>query len=94
MAVSGMYICFVVRAGVTGANAKRPPRRSSSSDANTLGESKRGQQNQSIVPSVATSAARLKIPDQSVVCDGRIAHAALAPLVGVAHPDSACAASP
>jgi hypothetical protein len=57
IAVSGMYICLVVRAGVTGANAKRPPRRSSSRDANTLGESNRGQQNQSIVPSAATSAA-------------------------------------
>jgi hypothetical protein len=62
MAVSGMYICFVMCAGVTGAKAQRPPRRSSSRDANTLGESNRGQQNQSIVPSVATSAAVWRSP--------------------------------
>ena len=62
MAVSGMYICFVVVAGVTGASAKRPPFRSSSRDANTLGESKRGQQNQSMVPSVATRAAVWRSP--------------------------------
>ena len=62
MAVSGRYICFVARVGVTAVDAKRPPRRSSSSDANTLGESKRGQQNQSIVPSVATSAAVCRSP--------------------------------
>ena len=36
---------------------KRPPFSWSSSDAKMLGESNRGQQNQSIVPSVATSAA-------------------------------------
>jgi hypothetical protein len=44
MAVSGMYICFVVRAGVTRAKAQQPPRRSSSRDANTLGESNQGSQ--------------------------------------------------
>ena len=62
IAVSGMYICFVERTGATGANAKRPPRRSSSSDAKTLGESNRGQQNQSIVPSVATRATLCRSP--------------------------------
>jgi hypothetical protein len=36
---------------------KRPPFSSSRREANTLGESKRGQQNQSTVPSVVTSAA-------------------------------------
>jgi hypothetical protein len=40
----GRYICFVVRGGVTGAKAQQPPRRSSSRDANTLGESNQGAQ--------------------------------------------------
>jgi hypothetical protein len=42
MAVSGMYICFVALAGVTGAKAQQRPRRSSGRDANTLGESNQG----------------------------------------------------
>ena len=41
---------------------KRPPPLASSSDAKTLGESKRGAQNQSMVPSVATSAAVCRSP--------------------------------
>ena len=39
-----------------------PPWSASSKDAHTLGESKRGQQNQSTVPSVVTSAAVCRSP--------------------------------
>lgn len=57
MAVSGKYNCLVVYASSAGAREKDPPFRLSSRAPKTLGESKRGQQNQSMVPSVATRAA-------------------------------------
>src|SRR5215469_7207358 len=41
---------------------KYPPLSASSREANTLGESNRGQQNQSMVPSAATSAAVCRSP--------------------------------
>ena len=61
-AVSGKYSCFVTASGSSAAIRKCPPRSGSSSDANTLGESNRGTQNQSIVPSVETSAAVCRSP--------------------------------
>ena len=61
-AVSGWYICFVVYAPLAGATRKCPPRSSSSKAPNTLGESKRGQQNQSIDPSVLINAAVCRSP--------------------------------
>lgn len=62
IAVSGKYNCFVVYVVFSGATRKCPPFSRSSSDPNTLGESKRGQQNQSIVPSVVTRAAVWRSP--------------------------------
>ena len=62
IAVSGMYICLTVRTSEEGARENRPPPRSSSSEAKTLGESNRGQQNQSMVPSMATRAALWRSP--------------------------------
>src|SRR4051794_37784371 len=61
-AVSGRYICLEVYAVFAGRIRKWPPRSSSSSAPNTLGESKRGQQNQSIDPSVVTRAAVCRSP--------------------------------
>src|SRR5690348_10827307 len=61
-AVSGRYICFEVNEGSAGRIRKWPPRSSSSRAPKTLGESKRGQQNQSIEPSVVTSAAVCRSP--------------------------------
>ncbi len=62
MAVSGKYICLVTVSAPVAVSEKCPPFSSSSSDPNTLGESKRGQQNQSMVPSVLTSAAVCRSP--------------------------------
>ena len=62
IAVSGKYSCFVTKSDPSGAMRNRPPRSASSNDANTLGASNRGTQNQSIVPSVATSAAVWRSP--------------------------------
>ena len=62
MAVLGRYICLVTCLLPTGARVNRPPLRLSSKDANTLGESKRGKQIQSTVPSVDTSAAVCRSP--------------------------------
>ena len=61
-AVSGRYICLLTQSVSTGCSVKRPPFSWSSRDAKTLGESKRGQQNQSTVPSVVTSAAVWRSP--------------------------------
>ena len=62
IAVSGKYSCLTTASSPSAAIRKRPPLSWSSSDANTLGASKRGQQNQSIVPSVLTNAAVCKSP--------------------------------
>ena len=62
IAVSGWYICWDVYGSPVGRTRKWPPRSSSSRAPNTLGESKRGQQNQSIDPSVVTSAAVCRSP--------------------------------
>src|SRR3954452_13061294 len=61
-AVSGRYICLAVYAASAGRIRKCPPRSSSSSAPNTLGESKRGQQNQSTEPSVVIRAAVCRSP--------------------------------
>jgi hypothetical protein len=58
--VSGRYCCLVRTASHR--TAKLPPRSASSRDANTAGESNRGRQRQSIVPSVGTSATVCKSP--------------------------------
>ena len=58
--VSGMYSCLVRTASAR--TAKQPPRSASSRDANTAGESNRGRQHQSIVPSMATSATVCRSP--------------------------------
>ena len=55
--VSGRYCWRVSSAPPAGAILKRPPTFRSRMAANTLGESKRGKQHQSIEPSVPTSAA-------------------------------------
>ncbi len=60
--VSGQYSCLQTRSGTTGATAKRPPFRSSSSAPNTLGESKSGRHSQSIEPRTLTSAAVRMLP--------------------------------
>jgi hypothetical protein len=52
--VPGLYGCLVRIA--SDRTAKQPPRPESRTDANTAGESNRGRQHQSIVPSVATGA--------------------------------------
>jgi hypothetical protein len=57
---SGMYSCLVLTA--SDRTAKLPPRSASSRDANTAGESNRGMQHQSIVPSVATIATVCRSP--------------------------------
>ena len=62
IALPGRYSCRVTYPSVAGAMRKKPPRSRSSSEANTLGESNRGQQYQSTVPSVATSAAVCRSP--------------------------------
>jgi hypothetical protein len=62
IAVSGKYNCLDTYLSVAGAIRAYPPLSASSSDANTLGESNRGQQNQSTVPSVVTSAAVCRSP--------------------------------
>lgn len=62
IAVSGRYNCFVVYVSSVGLTVKCPPFSQSRRDPNTLGESKRGQQNQSMVPSVVTSAAVWRSP--------------------------------
>src|SRR3954469_10745820 len=61
-AVSGRYICLAVYVSSAGRIRKCPPRSSSSSAPNTLGESKRGQQNQSTEPSVVIRAAVCRSP--------------------------------
>ncbi len=55
-AVSGKYSCFPAPVNPAGRMRQNPPRSRSSNDANIDGESNRGQQNQSTVPSVDTSA--------------------------------------
>ena len=52
----GKYICVVVQSSSLGAIRKYPPFRASRSEAKMLGESKRGAQKKSIVPSFVTSA--------------------------------------
>src|SRR4051812_5116282 len=61
-AESGKYICDVVYSVPAGRMRKCPPRSSSSNAPNTLGESNRGQQNQSTEPSVVTRAAVCRSP--------------------------------
>src|SRR3954471_17855131 len=61
-AVSGKYICFEVYSTPAGRMRKRPPLSSSSKAPNTLGESNRGQQNQSTEPSVVIRAAVCRSP--------------------------------
>ena len=61
-ALPGKYSCLETYPGSAGASRNLPPRSGSSSEANTLGESKRGLQNQSISPSVVTSAAVCRSP--------------------------------
>jgi hypothetical protein len=58
--VPGLYSCLVRTASAR--TAKQPPRPESRTDANTAGESNRGRQHQSIVPSVATSATVCRSP--------------------------------
>ena len=60
--VSGRYSCLQVASGSFGPMRKRPPRRSSRMRRRRSGESKRGQQYQSIVPSVATRATVCRSP--------------------------------
>jgi hypothetical protein len=55
----------------SGAMRKRPPRSASRIAANTLGASKRGQQYQSIVPSVRTSATVCRSPINPCSATGR-----------------------
>jgi len=62
IAVSGRYICLVSKASEDGRIRKCPPRPWSSNDPKILGESKRGEQNQLIDPSVATRAAVCRSP--------------------------------
>jgi hypothetical protein len=59
---SGKYNCLTTQWGCAAAIWNDPPRCRSRILANTLGESKRGQQNQSILPSTHTSAAVCKSP--------------------------------
>ena len=60
--VPGQYNCLRTTPSPTGAMLKCPPFSSSSSAANTLGESKRGKHSQSIEPSSPTSAAVRMLP--------------------------------
>ena len=60
--VSGKYSCLCLPIAVDRPQAKCPPRSASSIEANTLGESNRGEQYQSIVPSVPTSATVCRSP--------------------------------
>jgi len=62
MAVSGKYSCRTTHSSLSAAIRNRPPRSASSSEANTLGASKRGQQNQLAVPSVERRAAVCRSP--------------------------------
>lgn len=62
MAVSGRYSCLVWKAPCDGRILKWPPFSWSSSAPNRLGESNLGVQNQSIDPSVLTSAAVCRSP--------------------------------
>ncbi len=55
-AVSGKYSCLLVNTSTVGRIRKCPPFSWSSNAPKTLGESKRGAQNQSTEPSVLTSA--------------------------------------
>ena len=61
-AVSGRYSCLVAKASCVGRMRKWPPCWRSRIAPNTLGESKRGVQNQSIEPCVLTSAAVCRSP--------------------------------
>ena len=62
MALSGRYICLVTVDGSFASTRNAPPLSASSSAANTLAESKRGQQKKSMAPSVETSAADCMSP--------------------------------
>src|SRR3954464_16081757 len=62
IAVSGRYICCVVYDVPIGLMLQWPPRSGSSRAPNTDGESNLGEQNQSIEPSVVTSAAVRRSP--------------------------------
>src|SRR3954471_8103903 len=62
IAVSGRYICCVAYDVPTGLMLQWPPRSGSSRAPNTDGESNLGEQNQSIEPSVVTSAAVRRLP--------------------------------
>jgi hypothetical protein len=62
MAVSGKYSWRTTTSSPSAAIRNRPPPSACSSDPNTLGESNRGQQNQSTLPSVVTSAAVCRSP--------------------------------
>jgi hypothetical protein len=69
--VSGRYSCLELQPSPSGAILNRPPRSASRIDPNTLGESKRGQQYQSIVPSVPTSATVCRSPIRPCSATGR-----------------------
>ena len=60
--VSGKYSCLFCHSPSAGRSAKCPPRSASSNEANMLGESNRGEQYQSIVPSVLISATVWRLP--------------------------------
>ena len=60
--VSAMYSCRVSMIVELGLILKWPPTSWSKTAANTLGESKRGKQHQSMEPSVPTSAAEDILP--------------------------------
>jgi hypothetical protein len=71
MLVSGRYSCFEVQPSPSGEMRNRPPRSASRIAAKTLGESKRGQQYQSIVPSVPTRATVWRSPIRPCSAIGR-----------------------
>ena len=60
--VSGKYSCLIEWHSWVGSIRQNPPFSASSIDANTLGESNRGQQHQPMVPSVPTSATVWRLP--------------------------------
>ena len=71
-AVPGRYSCFVVNGSPTGWIEKLPPFSESRMEPNRLGASKRSGQNQSIVPSLPTSATRVQVADHAVVLDRQV----------------------
>ena len=61
-AVCGKYICRIRTSSASAWMRKKPPFSRSSSDANMVGESNRGAQNQSMEPPVETSATVCRSP--------------------------------